>query len=97
MEDVSRKVLVRIYGVGVEVFFDRDDEIRTFEFISKHGQGPLLGGFQMGELKSSSMHGNWLRAAKSLASPEKLKPFAWILWKRTSLYWKRSFHRLITT
>ncbi|KAK8938994.1 hypothetical protein KSP39_PZI010898 [Platanthera zijinensis] len=38
----DRKVLVRIYGEGVDVFFDRDDEIRTFEFMSKHGQGPLL-------------------------------------------------------
>ncbi|XP_022745971.1 probable choline kinase 2 [Durio zibethinus] len=41
-DDVSRKVLVRIYGEGVEVFFDRDDEIRTFEFMSMHGQGPCL-------------------------------------------------------
>lgn len=38
----SRKVLVRIYGEGVEIFFDREDEIRTFEFMSKHGHGPLL-------------------------------------------------------
>jgi choline/ethanolamine kinase len=52
MEDVSRKVLVRIYGEGVEVFFDRDDEIRTFEFISKHGQGPqLLGRFSNGRIE----------------------------------------------
>ncbi|GMP41068.1 hypothetical protein CsSME_00011288 [Camellia sinensis var. sinensis] len=41
-EYCSRKVIVRIYGEGVEVFFDRDDEIRTFEFMSKQGQGPLL-------------------------------------------------------
>jgi choline/ethanolamine kinase len=52
MEDVSRKVLVRIYGEGVEVFFDREDEIRTFEFISKHGQGPrLLGRFSNGRIE----------------------------------------------
>ncbi|KAK4399479.1 putative choline kinase [Sesamum angolense] len=38
----SRKVLVRIYGSGVEVFFNRENEIRTFEFMSKQGQGPLL-------------------------------------------------------
>ncbi|XP_010534325.1 PREDICTED: probable choline kinase 2 [Tarenaya hassleriana] len=38
----SRKVLVRIYGEGVDIFFDREEEIRTFEFVSKHGQGPLL-------------------------------------------------------
>ncbi|KAL6980956.1 Phosphotransferases with an alcohol group as acceptor, partial [Sarracenia purpurea var. burkii] len=48
----SRKVLVRIYGEGVEVFFDREDEIRTFEFISKHGQGPrLLGRFANGRVE----------------------------------------------
>lgn len=41
-DGVPRKVLVRIYGEGVEVFFDRENEIRTFEFMSKHGQGPLL-------------------------------------------------------
>lgn len=51
-EDVSRKVLARIYGEGVEVFFDRDDEIRTFEFMSKHGQGPrLLGRFPNGRIE----------------------------------------------
>ncbi|KAL0352736.1 UNVERIFIED_CONTAM: putative choline kinase [Sesamum angustifolium] len=38
----SRKVLVRIYGSGVDVFFNRENEIRTFEFMSKQGQGPLL-------------------------------------------------------
>ncbi|PWZ20716.1 putative choline kinase 2 [Zea mays] len=36
------KVLVRIYGRGVEVFFDRADEVRTFECMSCHGQGPRL-------------------------------------------------------
>ena len=40
--DFPRKVLVRVYGEGVEVFFNREDEIRTFEYISRHGQGPLL-------------------------------------------------------
>lgn len=49
---VSRKVLARIYGEGVAVFFDRDDEIRTFEFMSKHGQGPrLLGRFPNGRIE----------------------------------------------
>ncbi|KAK2634386.1 hypothetical protein Ddye_029178 [Dipteronia dyeriana] len=49
---VSRKVLLRLYGEGVEVFFDRDDEIRTFEFMSKHGQGPrLLGRFPNGRVE----------------------------------------------
>ncbi|KAI4371486.1 hypothetical protein MLD38_019714 [Melastoma candidum] len=51
-ENVSRKVLLRIYGEGVEVFFDRDDEIRTFEFMSSHGQGPrLLGRFPNGRIE----------------------------------------------
>lgn len=48
----SHKVLMRIYGDGVEVFFDRDDEIRTFEFMSKQGQGPrLLGRFANGRIE----------------------------------------------
>lgn len=48
----SRKVLVRIYGEGVDVFFDRAGEIRTFEFMSKHGQGPrLLGRFSNGRVE----------------------------------------------
>lgn len=47
-----RKVLVRIYGEGVEVFFNRDEEIRTFECMSKHGQGPrLLGRFTDGRVE----------------------------------------------
>jgi choline/ethanolamine kinase len=51
-ENVSHKVLVRIYGEGVEVFFDRENEIHTFEFISKEGQGPrLLGRFSNGRIE----------------------------------------------
>ncbi|KAF7836250.1 putative choline kinase 2 isoform X1 [Senna tora] len=51
-QETSRKVIVRIYGEGVEVFFDRDDEIRTFEFMSQHGQGPrLLGRFANGRIE----------------------------------------------
>ena len=51
-ENVSHKVLVRIYGEGVEVFFDRENEIHTFEFISKQGQGPrLLGRFSNGRIE----------------------------------------------
>lgn len=50
--NVSHKVLVRIYGEGVEVFFDRNDESRTFEFMSKNGQGPrLLGRFPNGRIE----------------------------------------------
>ncbi|KAF0895929.1 hypothetical protein E2562_017571 [Oryza meyeriana var. granulata] len=40
-----RKVLVRIYGDGVELFFDCEDEVRTFECMSCHGQGPRLLGY----------------------------------------------------
>ena len=47
-----RKVLIRIYEEGVEMFFNRDDEIRTFECMSKHGQGPrLLGRFTDGRVE----------------------------------------------
>ncbi|KAJ0102239.1 hypothetical protein Patl1_05711 [Pistacia atlantica] len=116
-EKVSRKVLLRLYGEGVEVFFDRNDEIRTFEFMSKHGQGPrLLAWFPYGrvedfinartlsasdlrdleisalvaaklkEFNELDMPGpknvrlwdrsrNWLKAAKSLSSPEEAKAF----------------------
>ncbi|GAA0141114.1 kinase [Lithospermum erythrorhizon] len=43
-EDVetSRNVLVRLYGEGLEVFFNRNEEIQTFEFMSKLGFGPRL-------------------------------------------------------
>ncbi|OWM78474.1 probable choline kinase 2 [Punica granatum] len=68
-EDVSRKVVVRIYGEGVEVFFDRDDEIRTFEFMSKHGQGPrLLGRFSSGRIEEF-IHARTL-SAPDLRDPE---------------------------
>lgn len=47
-----RRVLVRLYGEGVEVFFNRDDEIKTFECMSKNGQGPrLLGRFTTGRVE----------------------------------------------
>lgn len=50
--DLIRKLLVRIYGEGVEAFFNRNDEIRTFECMSRHGQGPrLLGRFADGRVE----------------------------------------------
>ncbi|WCJ39191.1 Protein kinase superfamily protein [Euphorbia peplus] len=65
----SRKVLVRIYGEGVEVFFDREDEIRTFEFMSKQGQGPrLLGRFATGRIEEF-IHARTL-SASDLRDPE---------------------------
>ena len=52
IEAGTRSVLVRVYGEGVEVFFDRDDEIRTFECMSEHGHGPrLLGRFADGRVE----------------------------------------------
>jgi choline/ethanolamine kinase len=51
-EREDRKVLVRVYGEGVELFFDREDEVRTFECMSRHGHGPrLLGRFSNGRVE----------------------------------------------
>ncbi|KAG8660703.1 probable choline kinase 1 isoform X2 [Manihot esculenta] len=67
--DVIRKLLIRIYGEGVEVFFKRDEEIRTFECMSKHGQGPkLLGRFEDGRVEEF-IHARTLSAA-DLRDPE---------------------------
>ncbi|XP_010928527.1 probable choline kinase 2 [Elaeis guineensis] len=64
-----RKVLVRIYGEGVEAFFDREDEVRTFECMSRHGQGPrLLGRFSNGRVEEF-IHARTLSAA-DLRDPE---------------------------
>ncbi|XP_031473862.1 probable choline kinase 2 [Nymphaea colorata] len=65
----TRKVLVRIYGEGVDAFFDRHDEIRTFECMSKHGQGPrLLGRFPEGRVEEF-IHARTL-SASDLRDPE---------------------------
>lgn len=67
--DLQRKVLVRIYGEGVELFFNRDDEINTFECMSTHGQGPrLLGRFKDGRVEEF-IHARTLSAA-DLRDPE---------------------------
>ncbi|XAR48637.1 Ethanolamine kinase [Bertholletia excelsa] len=51
-ENVTQTVLLRIYGEAVELFFDRDQEIQTFESISRNGQGPrLLGQLQDGRVE----------------------------------------------
>ncbi|XP_022641220.1 probable choline kinase 2 isoform X2 [Vigna radiata var. radiata] len=64
-----RKVLVRLYGEGVEVFFDREEEVKTFECMSKHGQGPrLLGRFTSGRVEEF-IHARTLSAA-DLRDPE---------------------------
>ncbi|KAK7270407.1 hypothetical protein RIF29_23515 [Crotalaria pallida] len=50
--DGFRKVLLRLYGDGVEIFFNREEEMRTFECMSSHGQGPrLLGSFTCGRVE----------------------------------------------
>lgn len=53
VEDAAaRTVLVRIYGDGVDLLFNRDEEIRTFDCISNHGYGPkLLGQFKGGRVE----------------------------------------------
>ncbi|KAA3487686.1 putative choline kinase 1 isoform X2 [Gossypium australe] len=67
--DLHQKVLVRVYGKGVEVFFNRDDEIRTFECMSELGQGPrLLGRFSDGRIEEF-IHTRTLSAA-DLRDPE---------------------------
>ncbi|RYR55975.1 hypothetical protein Ahy_A05g021793 isoform A [Arachis hypogaea] len=64
-----RRVLVRLYGEGVEVFFNREDEIQTFESMSKHGQGPrLLGRFATGRVEEF-IHARTL-SASDLCDPE---------------------------
>ncbi|OAY83738.1 putative choline kinase 1 [Ananas comosus] len=48
----KKKVLLRIYGDGTDRFFDRADEVCTFECISLHGQGPrLLARFPNGRIE----------------------------------------------
>jgi choline/ethanolamine kinase len=47
-----RKVIVRVYGEGSKYFFDRNDEILTFERMSQRHQGPhLLGRFPNGRVE----------------------------------------------
>ncbi|KAG0611795.1 hypothetical protein M758_7G165100 [Ceratodon purpureus] len=48
----DKKVLVRVYGEGSGMFFDRNDEVLTFERMSQKGQGPrLLGRFPNGRVE----------------------------------------------
>ncbi|KAL9858584.1 putative phosphotransferase with an alcohol group as acceptor [Arabidopsis thaliana] len=50
---LHRKLLVRVYGRGVgDLLFNRKDEIRTFEVVSRYGHGPkLLGRFAGGRIE----------------------------------------------
>ncbi|KAH9331123.1 hypothetical protein KI387_003231, partial [Taxus chinensis] len=64
-----RKALVRIYGEGVGLFFNREDEIKTFECMSRLGQGPrLLGRFLNGRIEEF-LHARTL-SAPDLRDPE---------------------------
>ncbi|KAI3917420.1 hypothetical protein MKW98_027339 [Papaver atlanticum] len=65
----DQKVLVRIYGQGVDAFLNREVEINTFECMSKHGQGPrLLGRFSNGRIEEF-IHARTL-SAHELRDPE---------------------------
>ncbi|PKU86918.1 probable choline kinase 2 [Dendrobium catenatum] len=62
-EEKSRNVLLRMYGEGVGHFFDRANEIKTFEFMSRHGHGPrLLACFPNGRVEEF-IHAKTLSAA----------------------------------
>lgn len=51
-QENHRTVLVRVYGEGVELFFSRDEEVRTFKWVSMNGYGPkLLGQFPRGRVE----------------------------------------------
>ncbi|KAL8243207.1 hypothetical protein R6Q59_009465 [Mikania micrantha] len=68
-ENDERTVLVRIYGEGSDIFFDREEEIRTFEAISTHGHGPhLLARFPEGRVEEF-IHAKTL-SAFDLRDPE---------------------------
>lgn len=93
----QRVVLVRVYGKGVENFFNREDEIRTFEAMSRAGKGPrLLGRFSTGRIEEF-LHARTL-TAKDLRDPdvsariaEKLREFHHLSMpgKREPQIWKR--------
>uniref|UniRef100_A0A0C9S398 TSA: Wollemia nobilis Ref_Wollemi_Transcript_15443_1477 transcribed RNA sequence n=1 Tax=Wollemia nobilis TaxID=56998 RepID=A0A0C9S398_9CONI len=58
-----RMALVRIYGEGVDLFFNREDEMKTFECMSRLGQGPsLLGRFPNGRIEEF-LHARTLSAS----------------------------------
>ncbi|KAK4253074.1 hypothetical protein QN277_010896 [Acacia crassicarpa] len=66
---VLRRVLVRLYGSGVEIFFNREEEVRTFQCVAEHGQGPrLLARFAAGRVEEF-LHATTLSAA-DIRDPE---------------------------
>ncbi|XP_051123717.1 probable choline kinase 1 isoform X2 [Andrographis paniculata] len=65
----TRTVLVRIYGDGLDIFFDRYHEIQTFKCLSEQGYGPkLLGQFHKGRVEEF-IHARTLSAG-DLRNPE---------------------------
>jgi len=48
----NEKILLRIYGHGTELFFERHRELATFRKLSEKGYGPkLLASFETGRLE----------------------------------------------
>ncbi|KAF1897442.1 hypothetical protein Lal_00035147 [Lupinus albus] len=67
-DGLLRRVLVRLYGEGVDIFVNREDEIQNFEWMSKHGQGPLLlGHFTNGRVEE-------FLNARTLSAPDLRDP-----------------------
>ncbi|KAH9288497.1 hypothetical protein KI387_032614, partial [Taxus chinensis] len=67
-EDSVKKVLVRIYGHGAKLLFDRETEVEAFERMSQSGQGPrLLGRFPNGRLEE-------FLNARTLSAPDLRDP-----------------------
>ncbi|KAG6494782.1 hypothetical protein ZIOFF_042543 [Zingiber officinale] len=86
-DSVSRKVLVRICGEGVDVFLDRENEIRMFECMLRHGQGPLfLGRFANGRVEEFIK----AREFHDLDLPGQAKVFLWEKLRN----WLKEAHRL---
>ncbi|GLJ52395.1 hypothetical protein SUGI_1114460 [Cryptomeria japonica] len=67
-DDSGKKVLVRIYGHGATLLFDRESEVKAFERMSQLGQGPrLLGRFPNGRLEE-------FLNARTLSAPDLRDP-----------------------
>jgi hypothetical protein len=73
IEPVPRQVLLRMYGVGTETFFNRENEHKIFKTFSKNGLGPKLYGiFENGRVEEflelhSLDHSDLPRLALSVA------------------------------
>ncbi|MCE3050050.1 hypothetical protein HAX54_046368 [Datura stramonium] len=65
----SRSVLVRKYGERKDLFLDREEEIKTFEWMSNHGYGPRLYGYFPNGRVEEFIHGRAL-SPNDLRNPE---------------------------